>query len=463
MENGKQVVAKVPNPNAGPGGLTTASEARDVLETPVPKVYAWNSEAQSNAVGAEYIIMQKAPGVQLEHVWTKMEIEDRLEVVKKILRYQKKWASISFEQFGSLYFAHDLGKQNSHDPFCFDEHGTAMKNRRFAVGPSTGREYYDAGRASVYYDRGPWDSVEDYLAAIGNREIICVEKISRLPKSPITLRGPGTYMTCREKKLKALQSYLTIANYLLPIDRSIASSCLWHPDLHQENIFVKPENPSEIVAIIDWQSTELAPLFNQARQPYFVDYEGPPTQGLRRPELPDNYDQLDDASQKKAKSLYLSQMFSTMYRVLLRNKALLLYRAWEYQETASFDLLLIAQRLLIDGEAQYLASILELENDWSDLPGVVAQSSPPYPFHFSAAERAEIETDAKGAAEGMNLMRSVRDSIGRDLFPEKGMVRADQYDEAKDALRQMKEQVLDMYAHDEHERKLWEQEWPFDD
>lgn len=44
-----------------------------------------------------------------------------------------------------------------------------------------------------------WDTVEDYLAAIGNREITCLSTIPRLPKSPITLRGPGTYMTCRKK------------------------------------------------------------------------------------------------------------------------------------------------------------------------------------------------------------------------------------------------------------------------
>lgn len=84
-----------------------------------------------------------------------MKLEDRLEVVKQIVRYQKKWTSTSFKQFGSLYFAHDLGKQNSQDPLYFDEHGMAMKNQRFAVGLSTGREYYDAGRASVLNDRGP--------------------------------------------------------------------------------------------------------------------------------------------------------------------------------------------------------------------------------------------------------------------------------------------------------------------
>ena len=108
--------------------------ARDVLETPVPKVYAWSSEARSNAVGAEHIIMQKAPGVQLEHVWTEMKLEDRLEVVKQILRFQKNWTSTLFEQFGSLYFANDVKKLNSQDPLYFDEHGRAMFNQRFAVG-----------------------------------------------------------------------------------------------------------------------------------------------------------------------------------------------------------------------------------------------------------------------------------------------------------------------------------------
>ena len=290
-----------------------------------------------------------------------------------------------------------------------------------------------------------------------------MKQIDRLPKSPLTLFGPGTYMASREKKLKALQSYLIIAEHLLPIDRSIASSCLWHPDLHQENIFVNSENPSEIVAIIDWQSAEIAPLFSQFRQPYFLAYEGEPTHALKRPKLPENYDQLDDASQKKAMSVYESQSLSTMYRLLLRNMVPLLYRTWEYQQTERFDLLLIAQRLLIDGEAQYRASILNLENTWLDLPGVVAQGSPPYPFSFSSAERKEIEADAKGATAGINLMGSVRDSIGRDLFPEKGMVRVDQYGEVKNALGQMKAQVLDLYARDQDERKLWEESWPFDD
>ncbi|EHL02350.1 hypothetical protein M7I_1604 [Glarea lozoyensis 74030] len=54
MENGTQVVAKVPNPNAGLAHFTTASEvatmdfALNVCKTPSPKVLAWSSKASEN-------------------------------------------------------------------------------------------------------------------------------------------------------------------------------------------------------------------------------------------------------------------------------------------------------------------------------------------------------------------------------------------------------------------------------
>ena len=45
-----------------------------------------------------------------------------------------------------------------------------------------------------------------------------------------------------------------------------------------------------------------------------------------------------------------------------------------------------------------------------------------------SAQIAETEADAKKAAEGTNLMRSLRENIGRDLIPDTGVVRVDQYD-----------------------------------
>ena len=182
MEDGSQVVAKIPNPNAGRPHFTTASEvatmefvcmfwssnsrngciddpqARTVLETPLPKVYAWSSRAQENAVGAEYVIMEKLPGIELERVWTGMKIGDRFAVVKAIARYQKSWTSVSVEKFGSLYFAEDLDGQTVDGPLYTDQHGVQITNSKFAIGPSTGREFIDDGRATIEFDRGPCET-----------------------------------------------------------------------------------------------------------------------------------------------------------------------------------------------------------------------------------------------------------------------------------------------------------------
>ena len=60
----------------------------------------------------------------------------------------------------------------------------------------------------------------------------------------------------------------------------------------------------------------------------------------------------------------------------------------------------------------------------------------------------------------MEAMRSIRESIG-ELFPEQGIVRADQYRETLDALEQIKDQFIKEFASNEQEREVWRKEWPF--
>lgn len=74
----------------------------------MPKVLAWSSNASENPIGAEYIIMEKVRGVQLDNVWPRMDIKQRFELVKTIARYQKAWMSKSFTKYGSLYYSKDL-------------------------------------------------------------------------------------------------------------------------------------------------------------------------------------------------------------------------------------------------------------------------------------------------------------------------------------------------------------------
>ncbi|SMR53071.1 unnamed protein product [Zymoseptoria tritici ST99CH_3D1] len=460
MDNGKQVVAKLPCPNAGQSHFTTASEVatmefmRTRLNTPVPEVYAWCSHAERTTVGAEYIIMEKAEGVLLETIWQKMELRQQGALVKAIVRLQAEWASSLFAGYGSIYYATDLEEERR-----LPLHASSSAQEIFALGPITGRDWNDNGRLDVAFDRGPWKTVEQYLEAVGLREAKCVKELSRLPPPQVTLSGPGLYESTREKKLRALCYYQQIFRHLLPHpgDSPIRRPVPWHGDLHVANMFVDPKDPTKILSIIDWQSTEVAPLFVQARQPYIIDFEGPqlPDLSTEHPSLPEDFDQLSPGEQAAAHNLRLRQALVMAYRQRTRVMAPDIWKAFEYQATPAAQLLQLARVLLVDGEGMYTARIAE---HLRDPDGILKESG----ISMTEAEMAEAEADGEKAVLGIQWMTGISDTIGRELFPLGGCVKTERYDESKDALRQCKEQVIEEFAKTDEERKAWEDAWPFD-
>lgn len=72
-------------------------QVRTELGTPLPKVYAWDSRLENNQVGAEYIIMEKVRGIELEQVWHNLLLRERFKIVKTIASCQKAWCSTSFQ------------------------------------------------------------------------------------------------------------------------------------------------------------------------------------------------------------------------------------------------------------------------------------------------------------------------------------------------------------------------------
>ncbi|PGH11077.1 hypothetical protein AJ79_05119 [Helicocarpus griseus UAMH5409] len=95
MDNGKEVIGKVPNPNAGIPHYTAASEVatmdfmRNTLQTPVPEVYAWNSRIEGNSVRAEYIIMEKSAGIPLAHIWNSLKITEKFNKLAALDLYSQ--------------------------------------------------------------------------------------------------------------------------------------------------------------------------------------------------------------------------------------------------------------------------------------------------------------------------------------------------------------------------------------
>ncbi|KAE8149487.1 phosphotransferase enzyme family protein [Aspergillus avenaceus] len=461
MDNGREVVSKVPNPNAGIPHFTTASEVatmdfvRKVLDTPAPRVYSWNSQAKSHPVGAEFIIMDKVEGVPLSQVWGNMKLPQKLQLLLAITRLQKKWVSVSFSHYGSLYYAGDVQQQSNVSHYFKD--GNTIDKSGFTVGPITARDWLDGGRSKLDIDRGPWASLTDYLRAVGTREQRAVECLKPV-KQLALFCGPKLYQPDMGKKLTALTSYQRIVDFLIPKDTTLISPYLWHDDLHDDNIFVDPDNPETITGIIDWQSCHVSPLFNHNPDPAFLDWDGlePETLDLApRPKL----SELSPADRATALREYTVQNVFIGWRKLMQAKNPALYRAIEFRKTPAYGLIFLAHRMFEYGEAHFQSLLVDLKDTWATLPAVTHDVQ--FPFHFSEADLERIKLESDAAVAGTDLVMEVKESLG-DLWPDKGFIEHERYHDCKAALDKVKCQIIEQLAETDEEKAEFERHWPFD-
>ncbi|KAJ5162051.1 kinase-like domain-containing protein [Penicillium capsulatum] len=140
------------------------------------------------------------------------------------------------------------------------------------------------------------------------RETACLKKFTTFPRDcqQGIFRGPGCYHPSHKAKLSVLQEFLKIYRDIIPHSKGIAGDIIWHNDLHTDNIFVDPDNPSQITSIIDWQCVPIYPTFLVAHHPSLIEYDGPKLDGFIQPKLPENFDSLDlDPEAKKVCQRYI--------------------------------------------------------------------------------------------------------------------------------------------------------------
>ncbi|CDO71735.1 hypothetical protein BN946_scf184920.g19 [Trametes cinnabarina] len=217
FDHGKEFIAKIPFPSAGPKHYRTPSEVAtlDYLRTchgiPVPTVRAWCSRAESSPVGTEYVMYEKLQGI------------------------------------GSLYYKGDVDESLRCRPlYKVDLHPT-MGSGRFRVGPTVGREFWRAGRAALDIDREPSCRARHALIHASSARVC-----------------PGIY------RLLPASGPLDPGDLLRPYT-------LWHPDLHVSNIIVTESADScSVVGSIDWQGAVIAPDHSQLKVPAVYEAEDHP-------------------------------------------------------------------------------------------------------------------------------------------------------------------------------------------
>jgi hypothetical protein len=122
-------------------------------QIPVPKVLAWSSDP-SNTVGAEYIIMEKAPGVPLSEKWEGMPESDQFRLIRQLTMLEGELTAIQFPASGSLYLRETLGENDTYNALEHD----ADPAQKFCVGPSCARDWYtqhETASPHLHSNKGP--------------------------------------------------------------------------------------------------------------------------------------------------------------------------------------------------------------------------------------------------------------------------------------------------------------------
>ncbi|KAI1910965.1 hypothetical protein LOZ65_006271 [Ophidiomyces ophidiicola] len=135
MENGNEVVARIPTPIAGPPFYTTASEVatmdflRTIFNIPIPQVLA-HCSTTDNPVGAEYVIMELIRGESLASRWLTLSTNEIKGVMNQIAKMEERLFSYRLLAFGSLYYNEDIPM------------GIPLKDaERFCIGPIAKRVF----------------------------------------------------------------------------------------------------------------------------------------------------------------------------------------------------------------------------------------------------------------------------------------------------------------------------------
>ncbi|KAM5457487.1 hypothetical protein MaudCBS49596_000682 [Microsporum audouinii] len=452
MDDGNEVIAKIPCPNAGAPLLTTASEVatlkflRSHISIRVPEVYAWSSDS-SNPVGAEYIIMEKIRGVALAEKWESMNSLQRYKIIDRIVEMETEFRSLRLPAYGSLFLRDSLPSEYHYYPLPSDLDPDGL----FCIGPSSSRPLChnkptEVSKLSI----GPWDTISDYALSIPHKELALIA--ADRGKVQARLNRFDDHQSVDEYS-DLLQMAMQVLPYLSKDPQVLkwSDSVIWHNDLHFGNIYVSPDDPTMVEGVIDWQSIEACPLFVQVQFPEFLRPPKSYRPGTEIPELPKNFDDLDPDEKKRAEeeqalatqSKYY-EMYCLGYNTPVYNAMKLDRRLWEpfvCCELPSTGFLVPLRN-----------SLIQVFRDWNllGLPGSC-------PFEFTEDDLKRHNEQVQRYEDNRYLMDIIKGQLRTD---DNGWVPIERWE----AANKMNEYLFDTYmktVSEEMSPEKAERAWPF--
>ena len=155
LRDGQQMIARIPYPMTVPKYYAVASEVATIeylrsFGLPAPEIYGYSPDSD-NAAGTAYIMMELVQGSKLSEVWSNLDDQEVISVVRQLTQLESRMISLSFPAGGSLYFTKDLEK-------VAPGLGIPLDDKRFCVGPDVRLPLWYGRRAKLAVDRGPCTS-----------------------------------------------------------------------------------------------------------------------------------------------------------------------------------------------------------------------------------------------------------------------------------------------------------------
>ncbi|KAL5394805.1 hypothetical protein PMIN06_008576 [Paraphaeosphaeria minitans] len=467
MRDGFQFVGRIPYPITEPKHLVVASEVAtmDFLRShnvPVPHIYSYSTTAE-NAAGTEYMFMELVRGTNLGDIWFDLSEKARITVVTKLVELESRLFALEFPACGSLYYTKDLQAafRQVKVPIA-----NSTRDNDFCIGPDTRLDLWHGRRSEIEIDRGPHTDPAAALIAGAKKEIAYLTKFGQ-PLHPFQRLRREIYNYRKQlplDHLNSLDKYLRIAPYLIPQNNeSLTRPTFRHPDLQPNNVFVSDK--LEITGLIDWQHCAILPLFLQCGIPNSLqNYGDSISESLTNPELPANFDELDDNEQFEQVVILRRRQLHYFYIAMTAKLNPTHYDALAYDFS-------ILRRKLFDhascpweGDNVTLkADLIHLLENWSRIaapePSASGDTKAPCPISFTKDEMTKCRRLNAAQLEADEQLKACRDVIG--VGPE-GWVPKGHYERTKQRAIKLKADALEA-AESEEERTNLTEHWIFDD
>jgi len=290
------------------------------------------------------------------------------------------------------------------------------------------------------------------LTSIGKREAAWTVKLGQPQRRQFFFSFSEQNIEPKDH-ISLLSQYGLVAPYLVPKQEDLASPTLRHPDLHQSNIFLRPQS-TDILGIIDWQGASILPFFLQSGFPVLCDHDPGRPQTLEKPKLDDNFEEMNPGEQEEALMSLKHKQANLYYTAATGLKCERHMRALRLPYLNMRQYLIKQAGMPWDGDLVNLrAALIGVQSKWDDLVGERA-----CPISFTDEQVRSAMQESREWNEAAEVLTTIRSTLGIDG---EGGTDPENHNRAAALNKEWRIQML-KEAKPEEKQRCW-QIWPFKD